>query len=556
MLKLAQKMSWVFLALVFMVAGLTAADTGFHGVVTDDAGKPVRGAIVKATQGFKSVIRYSQGDGRYDMTLPPGSYSVGVEAFGFGAKRLTKDASATGDTNFTLAHKLDLTRMSGADLENLLPDTMQSRLIVAECIECHGIENIMHKSGFKAGEWDSFIPTMTRGKVVPPRSSPAITAALEKYFGPDSPYFGPDADPPKPEQLKHVEISDEALNATIREYAIPTGLPAMPHSIMVDGNDDAWFSERGIGVYKIGRFESRPEKFDEYTVPLPENGAANPHTGVIGKDGTPWMSLIHDNRDAKGPDLAQVDPETGKVTTYTIPDAIKHLGVHTLAVAPDGSIWMSGSSVWRFDVKTKVFKEYKVQLPSVYPETSIANWTHAPGDALQPAREGRTTFYDIRVDSKGKVWASAGGYGYLSSIDPVTGETKEYHPPETNLIKGVEIDGQDNVWFAAFHSNVLGKLDQKTGKFSIYHFPTRFAMPYGLSVDRRTGDIWAGDMNGQHVTRFDPKTEHFTEFPVPLSRPKFLGIDSKSRIWFTEYLDGKIGVLDTGEGSKRVSTQR
>jgi streptogramin lyase len=72
-------------------------------------------------------------------------------------------------------------------------------------------------------------------------------------------------------------------------------------------------------------------------------------------------------------------------------------------------------------------------------------------------------------------------------------------------------------------------------------------MPYGLAVDKRTGDVWAGDMNGQHVTRFNPKTEHFTEFPVPLSRPKVLGIDSKSRVWFTEYLDGKIGVLDTGD---------
>jgi hypothetical protein len=68
--------------------------------------------------------------------------------------------------------------------------------------------------------------------------------------------------------------------------------------------------------------------------------------------------------------------------------------------------------------------------------------------------------------------------------------------------------------------------------------------------------MWAGDMNGQHITRFDPRTEQFTEFPVLLSRPKFLGNDSKSRIWFTEYLDGKIGVLDTGEGSKRVSSMR
>ena len=404
------------------------------------------------------------------------------------------------------------------------------------------------------------MPTMTRGKVVPPNYPPpemaVMAALLEKYSGPDAPYFGPDADPPSPEQLKHVDISDAALNATVCEYTIPTGLPSMPHSIMVDGNDDAWFSERGIGVYKIGRFESRTEKFDEYSVPIPEDGTGNPHTGVIGKDGTVWMSLIHDGKDSMGPDLAQVDPETGQVTTYTIPNSIKHLGVHTLAADPDGNVWMGGSSVWKFDVKTKQFKEYKVSLPSIYPESSIHNWGHAPGDPPQSTRDTRTSYYDIRVDSKGKVWVSAGAFGWLYRIDPATGETKEYRPPETGSIKGVEIDSQDNVWFAGFQSNILGKLDAKTGHFSAYHFPTSFAMPYGIAFDKKTGNMWAGDMNGQHITRFDPRTEQFTEFPVLLSRPKFLGNDSKSRIWFTEYLDGKIGVLDTGEGSKRVSSMR
>ena len=64
------------------------------------------------------------------------------------------------------------------------------------------------------------------------------------------------------------------------------------------------------------------------------------------------------------------------------------------------------------------------------------------------------------MDSKGKVWVSENNFGYLCRIDPVSGETKEFHPPETNLIKGVEIDAQDNVWFAGFHSNILGRLER------------------------------------------------------------------------------------------------
>ncbi len=544
---------WIFLAMIFAAAHANAADAGFHGVITDSAGKPVRGAIIKANAGYKTVARYSQADGRYEITLPPGTYSVSVDAFGFAGKRLTKDATEAGDTNFSLTPRLDLTRLSGADLENLLPDNPQTRLITVSCIECHGIENIMHKSGFTAAEWQGFIPTMPRGKVLPPTFSPAaltaVTTALEKYFGPDAPYFAPDAEPPKAEQLKHADVPDEALGATIREYNIPTGLPSMPHSIMVDTHDDAWFSERGLGVYRIGRFETGPEKFDEYSVP--DNGT--PHTGVIGKGGSVWMSLIHD-KGTQGPDLAQVDPETGKVTTYTIPDAIKNLGVHTLAAAPDGNIWMGGSSVWKFDVKTQQFKEFKIPFPAAYPENSIESWSHVAGDPPH-SMNTRTAFYDIKVDSKGKVWASQNTIGWLIRLDPATGESQAFHPPDTNLIKGVEIDAQDNVWFAGFHSNILGKLDPSTGQFNIYHPPTRFAMPYGIAVDKKTGYVWYGDMNGAHVTRFDPKTERFTEFSIPLSRPKFLGIDSKDHVWFTEYLDGKIGVLDPGDGVTRGSSK-
>ena len=217
--------------------------------------------------------------------------------------------------------------------------------------------------------------------------------------------------------------------------------------------------------------------------------------------------------------------------------------MHTLARDPEGNIWMSGSAIWKFDVKTLQFKEYKVPVASAFPATSVVKWAEVPGGTPRPVGESRTMFYDIKVDSKGIVWASEYNFGYLVRLDPATGQTREFHPPGTNMIKGVEIDAQDNVWFAGFHSNILGKLDPKDGRFSIYRFPTPYAMPYGLAIDRRTGFVWVGDMNGAHVTRFDPARERFTEFPVPFSRPKFLGIDSRSRIWFTEYLDGRIGVL-------------
>ena len=102
------------------------------------------------------------------------------------------------------------------------------------------------------------------------------------------------------------------------------------------------------------------------------------------------------------------------------------MGVHTLAADPDGNIWMSGSSIWKFDVKTEQFKEYKVQVPASFPQTSIVSWSHVPGEPPRPVTDSRTMFYDIKVDSKGKVWASEYNFGYLCRIDPVSGRHENF----------------------------------------------------------------------------------------------------------------------------------
>jgi hypothetical protein len=75
-----------------LATSLEAADSSIHGVIADSAGKPLRGAIVKATAGNLSISGYSQNDGRYEISVPAGTYDISVDAYGFGPKRLSKDA--------------------------------------------------------------------------------------------------------------------------------------------------------------------------------------------------------------------------------------------------------------------------------------------------------------------------------------------------------------------------------------------------------------------------------------------------------------------------------
>jgi Carboxypeptidase regulatory-like domain len=117
-----RKVLWVLVALVCATAELSASDGMIRGVVADNSGKPIRGAIVKASRGDKTIARYSQDDGRYEIAVPAERYQVTAEAFGYAAQRESKDTAQPGDTNFSLAPRWNVFALSGAELAGLVPD--------------------------------------------------------------------------------------------------------------------------------------------------------------------------------------------------------------------------------------------------------------------------------------------------------------------------------------------------------------------------------------------------------------------------------------------------
>ena len=280
---------------------------------------------------------------------------------------------------------------------------------------CHTFNTILVRKGYTAEQWADFIPNMNNRTLNPhfaPELLTGLSKSLAKYFGPDSPYFGDDATPPTPQQVKHVDISDAALKATITEYKLPTGR-AMPHSITIDAKGIAWFSEYDRPSNNLGMFDPSTEKFREFPMPIPES---MPHTGAIGKDGRFWVALAGRDIEAK---LAVLDPETMQIKTFAWPEK-KSVAGHTLRLDPSGNtIWFSGGDndhLWSFDIETSKFEAHKFAVPAKYPEDSIAMDEIAVGGHTSPVQAGS---YDVAVDSKGKVWASQLSLGTLFfSLDP------------------------------------------------------------------------------------------------------------------------------------------
>src|SRR6266478_6595506 len=116
-----------------------ASDGSVSGVVTDDAGKPLRGAPVTASIDNMSVARYTDAMGRYQITgLKPGKYKIAATSWGYESKTAEKDISgSTSDVTFSLKPNWNPLQISTAEYISAFGDEKEMRHVEATCTGCH-----------------------------------------------------------------------------------------------------------------------------------------------------------------------------------------------------------------------------------------------------------------------------------------------------------------------------------------------------------------------------------------------------------------------------------
>jgi virginiamycin B lyase len=257
----------------------------------------------------------------------------------------------------------------------------------------------------------------------------------------------------------------------VQEFRVPYQGTATIHSAVPAPDGTVWLAEQGSN--RIGKWDPATKQITEYQDENPDGRRGSKHTIRIDAQGNVWSTgspltkydretgkFIHiaDVPSAYGialaPDgtawfaefnskgkIGKVDPDSGKVTKYTVPTP--DAWPRRIQVANDGTIWFAefGESpatltqtgkIAHFDPKTETFKEYTL-----------------PGHSASP--------YAFNIDAKGRMWYSNMHEDVVGCLDPKTSQVVEYPLPfSENTMREFFLDKDGRMWFASPSNNKVG----------------------------------------------------------------------------------------------------
>src|ERR1700681_3656555 len=254
--------------------------------------------------------------------LDPGHYAISIRATGYdldGPKDATIAASQEDKIDVTLKPARNLSaQLTNAEWLMSIPGTDDQKRLVLDCNSCHSLERIV-RSTHDAAEFQQ------------------VFLRMAGYY--------PGSTPLKPQRL----VGD-AVRRLIPADEAPAGAEWRP-GINLSGQD-TW----NYPLKTLPRLTGKSTHvfITEYDLP---NKLIEPHDVMLDRQGTVWYS------DFGQMFLGKMDPKTGKVTQYPIPETKKGFPVGTLnlEIDKDDNPWigvMYLSAIAKFDKKTETFQTW------------------------------------------------------------------------------------------------------------------------------------------------------------------------------------------------------
>jgi len=500
---------------------------GPKGLVKSSKGEPLEGIMVQLIA-KKNAIRttvYSHDDGRYEFPkLDAGTYTLRIarprefypyvkEEVAIEGARPLEDITLLRVTSAEVLPPFPeiAEQMTASEWLQSLPGSgEEKRLLQVSCNWCHSYQQIFRNHYDEAG-WSKIVYRMTHGA-----GSPLVNVNARGRFSPEeeaklvhwlATVRGPDSKDPPFVTLPRPQ--GRQTRVVITEYELPR-LEMATHDVSGDANGNIWYSTHRSSY--VGRLDPKTGVVQEFRIP-PQPAGVLPGTHWIHVDqkGIVWGS------ENWAHNIWRLDPTTGEVKRipWNVQETLNSPAVGNVAFDPDGFLWRT-----RDGAVSKVGSLTGEQVETFKTKKFASTYGSAMSD------DGR--YFG------GGAWPKDG----LVIVDRKTGEVLE---PETSINSGPargEFDRSNNYW-AAGRGGQLIKYDTTERRVHEYPIPTPFVSLYTTMADKN-GEVWAGEVQGGRYLRFDPKTEHFTEYvlPEPYSMDRESWIDNSTSpvsVWFVDH---------------------
>ncbi|HXY98721.1 MAG TPA: carboxypeptidase regulatory-like domain-containing protein [Stellaceae bacterium] len=499
-------------------AGQTRDGAALTGRVSSAEEGPMEGVVVSARRAgaTATVSVVSDAEGRYRFPagrLEPGQYTLRIRAAGYdldgrAAAEIAPQKTATLDLRLRKTKTL-VPQLSNAEWIASVPGTVEQKASLLNCVGCHTLERPL-TARYDA---DAFVEVLRRMAGYAQSSTPL--QPQRKVSAPEA-----EGDPEKfrkqAEYLASIDLSGgaewefplktlprpagRATRVIITEYDLPR--PTIePHDVILDRQGAVWYTD--FGEERLGKLDPKTGKVTEYAVPEQKPGFPLGSLDLeADKDGNLWFGMMFQGA------VARLDRLSGKMQVFRLPAAQNNDAAQVNMVKPqraavDGKVWMDDiglEGVHRVALTTGRFETFAVfkNLPK---DSPLAGRPHA--------------IYDIAPDAQNNLYFSVFDDRYIGRLDAKTGERSFYETPtDHSRPRRLRMDGEDRLWFAEYRGNRIGMLDTRSGIMQEWALPTPWTGPYDVALDKN-GEAWTGGMTSDRVVRLDPKTGATVEYPLP-----------------------------------------
>ena len=367
-------------------------------------------------------------------------------------------------------------------------------------------------------------------------------------------------------------IGDPKSTSYVKEYQIPT-LCTQPLAIKVAPDGNVWFVESNVG--QIAKFDPVLEQFTEFENNLWPEGARTMSWGMdYSSDGKMWYT------DGSFDSIWRFDTidEEYDAVSYPVSEVgslPQKLSIHGSNIIVND---FTGSKITFFDLSQNVDEITYSSIVAPIPNSFTGDFGIDSENNLWytnwvPETTGLLLKFNIEQYKQDSYLASTG-------IDVSLENYFEMYdfPQDLNTANGLSIDENDNVWIVDTSSSFFFKFDPNEKTFTKFVTSTPQKSAYGnvtglikspisrpyWSQTDMNGNLFFNEQTSNQLAVFDINNQHLVEYMVPSKNPNWADCEDKSnsncgvaqifgfdvigdKIWFTEWAENKIGVVDTGK---------